>query len=81
MAEDWLVEASKKKPQRFKIEHGEDQVEYWRDFLKRCRAGNPKTLSPMDLGYGVQTACQMAMLGLRAGKIAKFDPEKEQILL
>ncbi len=81
MAEDWLVEASKKKPQRFKIEHGEDQVEFWRDFLKRCRAGNTKTLSPMDLGYCVQTACQMAMQGLRAGKIAKFDPVKEQILL
>jgi len=35
----------------------------------------------MDLGYWVQTACQIAMLGLRAGKIAKFDAEKEEILL
>jgi len=77
----YLTTASKKKPQRIKIEHSEDQVEYWRSFLNDCRAGNPKTLSPMDLGYGVQTACQMAMLGFKAGKTAKFDPEKEQILL
>jgi hypothetical protein len=35
----------------------------------------------MDLAYHVQTACQMAMLGFRAGKTAKFDAEKEQIVL
>ncbi len=80
-AADWLVEASKEKPERYKIEHDEDQVEFWRTFLRKCRAGDTKTLSPMDLGYWVQTACQMAMLGLRAGKIAKFDAEKEQIIL
>ncbi len=79
--QDYLVEASKAKPQRFKIEHDEDQVEFWRTFLSRCREKNPNTLSPMDLAYHVQTACQMAMLGFRAGKTAKFDAEKEQIVL
>ena len=33
----------------------------------------------MDLAYYVQTALQMGMLGLRAGKTARFDVEKEQI--
>jgi predicted dehydrogenase len=79
--EDWMIEASKEQPERIKIEHGEDQVEFWRTFLHRCRDGDPKTLSPMELGYYVQAACHMAMLGLKAGKIAKFDAEKEQIIL
>jgi len=79
--QDYLVDASKAKPQRFKIEHDEDQVEFWRTFLNRCREKNPETLSPMDLAYHVQTACQMAMLGFRAGKTAKFDAEKEQIII
>jgi hypothetical protein len=35
----------------------------------------------MDLAYHVQTALQMGMLGLQAGKIAKFDESKETIVL
>ncbi|MEW5900998.1 MAG: Gfo/Idh/MocA family oxidoreductase, partial [Acidobacteriota bacterium] len=75
------AEGSTKKPQRFAIEHGEDFIGYWKNFLACCRSGNKETESPMDLAYYVQTALQMGMLGLREGKIAKFDSEKEQIVL
>jgi hypothetical protein len=35
----------------------------------------------MDLAFYVQTALQMGMLGLRAGKAARFDNDKEQIVV
>ncbi len=75
------AQGSKKKAQRFAIEHGEDFVGYWRKFLDCCRSGRPETLSPMDLAYHVQTSLQMGMLGLQAGKTACFDTAKEKILI
>lgn len=35
----------------------------------------------MDLGYYVQTARHIAMLGLKDGKVARFDAEQERIIL
>jgi hypothetical protein len=75
------AQGSKKKPQRFAIEHGEDFTGYWQKFLECCRSRQRQTLSTMELAYRVQTALQMGMLGLRAGKAARFDPEAERILL
>jgi len=75
------AQESKKQPQRVPIDHGEDFVEYWRDFLACCRSRTTKTASPMDLAYHVQTALQMGMLGWKQGKIARFDPARELILL
>lgn len=75
------AQGSQKKPQRFVIEHGEDFVEYWRTFLNCCRARKKETLSTMDLAYIVQTPLQMGMLGLQAGKIARFDVGRETIVL
>jgi predicted dehydrogenase len=75
------ADGSNKEAQRFPIEHGEDFIGYWRKFLACCRTGDKNTDSPMDLAFYVQTALQMGMLGLRQGKVAKFDAEKEQILL
>jgi predicted dehydrogenase len=75
------ADGSNKNAQRFPIEHGEDFIGYWRKFLACCRSGDKNTDSPMDLAFCVQTALQMGMLGLRQGKVAKFDAEKEQILL
>lgn len=72
---------SKKKPQRFAIEHGEDFVEYWRTFLQCCRSRKQETLSPMDLAYHVQTPLQMGMLGLREGKVAWFDAAQQKIVV
>lgn len=75
------ADGSKKKPQRFTIEHGEDFVGYWQKFLECCRSRQQQTLSPMDLAYYVQTALQMGMLGFSQSKVARFDPDKEKILL
>jgi len=75
------AQGSKKKAQRFAIEHGEDFVGYWRTLLACCRSGKTQTLSPMSLAYHVQTTLQMGMLGLEAGKTARFDAAKETILL
>jgi predicted dehydrogenase len=75
------ADGSNKQPQRFPIEHGEDFIGYWRKFLACCRSGDKNTDSPMDLAFYVQTALQMGMLGLREGKVAKFNVEKEEIVL
>jgi predicted dehydrogenase len=75
------AKGSDKKRQTFDIEHGESLVEYWRKFIACCRSGNPQTLSPADMAYHVQTALQMAMLGFRAEKVAKFDIVNEKIVL
>jgi predicted dehydrogenase len=75
------AQGSEKKPERFAIEHGEDFVGYWRKFLACCRSRKRDTLSPMGMAYHVQTALQMGMLGLREEKVARFDPDRERILL
>ena len=75
------AQGSKKKAQRFGIKGGEDFVGYWQNFLDCCRSRKTDTLSPMSLAYHVQTALQMGMLGLRRGKVARFDKTKETIIL
>jgi predicted dehydrogenase len=72
---------SKKKAQRFPIEHAEDQLRFWQDFLTCCRTRQTQTPSPVDLAYHVQTALQMGALALRNGKVAKFDAAEEKIVL
>ncbi len=75
------AQGSNKKAQRFDINGGEDFVGYWQNFLDCCRSRKTDTLSPMPLAYHVQTALQMGMLGLRQGKVARFDKTKEKIIL
>ncbi len=75
------AQESKKKAQRMAIDHGEDFVEYWRNFLNCCRTQKTETASPMDLAYHVQTALQMGMVGWKEGKVARFDPAQERIIL
>jgi predicted dehydrogenase len=75
------ADGSKKKPQNFAIEHGEDFVGYWEKFLDCCRTRQTQTLSPMDLAYRVQTPLQMGMLGLHQSKVARFNAQKEKIIL
>ena len=75
------AEGTTKKAQRFAIEHGEDFVGYWKEFLNCCRTGKTDTLSPMNLAFKVQTAMQMGMLALRAGKTARFDAERQEIVV
>jgi len=73
--------AGDKKAQRFKIEHGENVVDHWRNLLAAVRSRDPRTNSPIRLAYHVQTALILAMLSLREGKTAKFDAGKEQIVI
>ncbi len=75
------AEGSKKEAQRFPIEHGEDLVEHFRNWVECSRKGDKNTNCPMDLAYHVQTALQMGFLGYRAGKTARFDAEKEAIVV
>jgi predicted dehydrogenase len=63
------------------IEHGESMLDHWRNFLTCCRT-REKPWSPIEeLGYHVQTALQMGVLSLREGKVARFDREREEIVL
>jgi len=69
-----------KKPQRFKIERGENNLNLWTNLIECAKTRNKKTWSPMDLAFRVQTMLQMAMLGQRAGKVAKFDQKGKRII-
>jgi predicted dehydrogenase len=71
----------KDKVQRWPIEQKEDMVFYFQRFLDCCRNRDKNTLSPMDLAFHVQTALQMGSMSLKEGKVAKFDQEKQTIVL
>jgi len=75
------AEGSEKKAQRFPIEHGEDLADHFQNLVDCCRERRQDTNSPMDLAFHVQTALQMGYLALREGKTARFDAEKETIVL
>lgn len=70
-----------KKPQRIAIEHAEDNVEHWRNLVECCRTRNKKTWSPMGLAFKTQTVLQMAMLGHKQAKTARFDAKDRRIIL
>ncbi len=71
----------KKPPQKFKIEHDEDNNEHWRNLLACARKRDPQTNSPADLAYRTQTALIMASWALRQGRVAKFDPAGQRIII
>ena len=72
---------AKKEPKSFSIEYGENFHTFWLEFFLCCRQRKKETLSPADLAYHVQTALQMGMLGFREGKVARFNPQNESIIL
>ena len=75
------AEGSQKKPRKFPIAHREDFILFWETFLDACRKGSQQTLSPIDLAYHTQTPLIMAALAHRQSKVARFDPQNQQILL
>ena len=75
------AEGSKKQRQTFPIEHGENMGDHWKNLLDCSRAHKQETNSPADLAYYVQTPLIMAMMALRQGKVAKFDAQKQEIVL
>jgi hypothetical protein len=50
-------------------------------FFRCCRKHSKQTWSPTDLAFRTQTALQMAMLAHRQDKAARFDAEKQQIVV
>jgi predicted dehydrogenase len=73
------AEGCQKKAQRFPLERS--VVSHWQNFLDCCKTRNPKTHSPADLAYYVQTAMIMGMLSYREEKVVKFDAAKQQIIM
>ncbi|MBM4018691.1 MAG: Gfo/Idh/MocA family oxidoreductase [Planctomycetes bacterium] len=70
----------KNKPrQTFPIEHGENNVDHWKNLLDCSRSRKNELNAPIELGYHVQTALIMGYLAMKHGKTAKFDAAKEQI--
>lgn len=75
------IEGGEKKAQRVAVERGEDTYLHFQN-LARCRLeGRTDTWSGAQLAYETQTALIMGFLALREGKTAKFDPEKETIVV
>jgi hypothetical protein len=72
--------AKDKQRQVFPIEHGEDNVEHWRNLLQCCRDRNKATWSPMDLAFRTQTILQMAMQSMYSGRTARFDAAAREIV-
>lgn len=72
--------AKDKQRQLFPIEHGEDNVEHWRNLLACCRARSKATWSPMDLAFRTQTILQMAFKAWMDGRTSRFDREKMAIV-
>ena len=70
-----------KAPRRIPIEYGENTLNHWKNLLDCCRARKKQTWSPMDLAFRVQTVLQMAALGAKQSKIARFDAQKCEIVL
>jgi predicted dehydrogenase len=74
-------EGAKRAPQRFPIEHGEDNVQHWRNLIECAQKGKKDTWSPMGLAFRTQTVLQMAMLAMRAGRTARFDSASREIAI
>jgi predicted dehydrogenase len=53
---------------------------HWRNFLQ-CIRTREKPVSDVEFGLHVQAALNMAMLSFLQSKVARFDPDKIQILL
>ena len=75
------AQGSDKKGKTFKIREGENMLHHYRDLVTCAKSGSQKTNSPADLAYYTQTPLIMGMQALKEGKVAKFDQEKEEIIL
>jgi hypothetical protein len=53
---------------------------HWKNFLD-CVRSRQKPVSDVEFGYNVQVGLNMAMLSYLNKKVAKYDFEKEEILL
>lgn len=74
------VQGAKREGKRVKIERPFDHVRHMKNLLDCCRT-REKPDYPVDLAYYTQTPIQMGVLSLREGKVARFDPQTEKIVL
>lgn len=75
-----LREKGAKPPQRIPIEHGENNLELWKNLITCAREGRKDTWSTADLAFRTQTVLQMAMHSHRRGVTARFDAKRRQIV-
>jgi hypothetical protein len=59
--------------------HG-DTAGLWSNFID-CVHSRQRPLSPVDIGAKVQAPLNMAILSYRENKVARFDRQKQQIVL
>ena len=57
-----------------------DTAKLWSNFLD-CVKSRQQPLSPVDIGARVQAPLNMAILSYRENKVARFDEEKQRIVL
>jgi predicted dehydrogenase len=67
--------------QTFPIEHGENNVDHWKNLLDCSRSRKNELNAPVELGYHVQTALIMGYLAMKHGKTTRFDAAKESIIM
>ena len=75
------ADGCKKPRQTFPIEHAENNVDHWKNLLDCTKTRKNELNAPIELGYHVQTALIMGYLALKQGRTARFDAEKQQIVV
>jgi len=75
------ADGCKKPRQTFPIEHAENNVDHWKNLLDCTKTRKNELNAPIELGYHVQTALIMGYLAMKQGKTARFDTEKQQIVI
>lgn len=75
------IQGGEKKAQRLPVEHKEDVFLHFKNLIQCRMEGRVDTWSGVQLAYETQTALIMGYLALREGKTARFDAEKEMIVV
>ncbi|UCD30740.1 MAG: Gfo/Idh/MocA family oxidoreductase [Planctomycetota bacterium] len=70
-----------KKEMTFPVEHPANMERYYGEFFSCIRNRKKQTASPADLAYYVQTPIHMAMVSWLSDKVARFDAQKEKVIL
>ncbi|MFQ6131731.1 MAG: Gfo/Idh/MocA family protein [Armatimonadota bacterium] len=71
---------SKAEPRQIARERGGGVAEHWQNLL-HCVRTREQPWSDVVMGYHVQTALNMGVLALRKRKVARFDAERERIIV
>jgi predicted dehydrogenase len=75
------IQGGEKKALRVPIEQKEDLYRHFQNLIQCRTEGRVDTWSGVQLAYETQTALIMGFLALREGKTARFDAEKQSIVL